>query len=143
MFHRAGRQDESGGSFDHRCDRTTAHVLSAFARDAALILAHREAAAAPEAVGGVQALSADLAGSGVLITADALHCQNAPSPKPPPPATPCWCMSMTVLTPIRVGMIVWRLSAHDADGIDGQRRCFRVSIGVIRVRNYETQSIRP
>ncbi|WP_455178408.1 hypothetical protein [Azospirillum melinis] len=96
-----------GGSFDHRRDRTTAHVFSTFPSDAALSLGHRDAAAAaaPEEVGGVQALSADLAGGGVLVTADALHCQNAPAPKPPPPATPCWCMSMTVLTPICLGMI--------------------------------------
>ena len=32
------------GSFDHLHDRTTVHVLSAFASDAALILAHREVA---------------------------------------------------------------------------------------------------
>ncbi|MFC5358113.1 ISAs1 family transposase [Azospirillum himalayense] len=78
------------GSFDHLHDRTTAHVLSAFASDAALILAHRDVAAAPEEIGGVQALIADLGVNGVLFTADALHCQKAPLPMPPRAATPCW-----------------------------------------------------
>ena len=78
------------GSFDHLHDRTTAHVLSAFASDAALILAHHEVPAAPDEIGGVQALIAELGVSGVLFTADALHCQKTPSPKPPLPATPCW-----------------------------------------------------
>jgi hypothetical protein len=78
------------GSFDHLHDRTTAHVLSAFASDAALILAHREVATAPEEIGGVQALIKDLGVSGVLFTADALHCQKTPSPKRRRAATPCW-----------------------------------------------------
>ena len=43
------------GSFDHLHDRTTAHVLSAFASDAAVILAHHEVPAAPDEIGGVQA----------------------------------------------------------------------------------------
>ena len=34
------------GSFDHLHDQPAAHVLSAFASDAALILAHQEVAAA-------------------------------------------------------------------------------------------------
>ena len=78
------------GSFDHLHDRTTAHVLSAFASDAALILAHREVPAAPEEIGGVQALMAELGVRGVLFTADALHCQKTPLPKPRPAVTPCW-----------------------------------------------------
>ncbi len=78
------------GSFDHLHDRTTVHVLSAFASDAALILAHREIAAAPEEIGGAQALIQDLGVTGALFTADALHCQKTASPKPPRPVTPCW-----------------------------------------------------
>ncbi len=78
------------GSFDHLHDRTTAHVLSAFACDDALILAHREVAMAPEEIGGVQALIADLGVTGVLFTADALHCQKTPSSKPPQLETLCW-----------------------------------------------------
>lgn len=78
------------GSFDHLHDRPMAHVLSAFASDAALILAHRQVATAPEEIGGVQALIADLGVTGVLFTADALHCQKTLLSKPPPRATPCW-----------------------------------------------------
>jgi DDE_Tnp_1-associated len=84
------------GSFDHLHDRSTAHVLSAFASDAALILAHREVTAAPEEIGGVQALMADLGVSGVLFTADALHCQKTPSPKRQRVATPCWSGSKAI-----------------------------------------------
>ena len=36
------------GSVDHLNDRRAAHVLSAFASDAAVILAHQEVAGAPE-----------------------------------------------------------------------------------------------
>ncbi len=78
------------GSFDHLHDRTTAHVLSAFASAAALILAHQEVAAAPEEIGGLQSLIAELGVSGVLFTADALHCQKTPLSRRPRPATPCW-----------------------------------------------------
>jgi hypothetical protein len=63
-------------SFDHLNDAAAAHVLSAFACEAALILAHREIRAAPEEVAAAQALIADLGVRGVLFTADALHCQK-------------------------------------------------------------------
>ena len=55
------------GSFDHLHDRTTAHVLSAFASDAAVILAHHEVPAAPDEIGGVQALIAELGVSGAVL----------------------------------------------------------------------------
>ena len=42
-------------SFDHLNDQAAAHVLSAFAGDAALILAHQEVRAAPEEVSAAQA----------------------------------------------------------------------------------------
>jgi predicted transposase YbfD/YdcC len=64
------------GSFDHLNDRTAAHVLSAFASDAALILAHREVAGAPGEIPAVPTLMEDLGLTGVLFTADALHCQK-------------------------------------------------------------------
>jgi len=51
-------------------------VLSAFASDAALILAHQELAGAPDEVAGVPKLMAELGLTGVLFTADALHCQR-------------------------------------------------------------------
>ena len=62
------------GSFDHLNDRKAAHVLSAFASDAALILAHREVAGAPGEIPAVPTLITEL--TGVLFTADALHCQK-------------------------------------------------------------------
>ena len=64
------------GSFDHLTDRKAVHVLSAFASDAALILAHQELAGAPDEVAAVPRLMAKLGLTGVLFTADALHCQR-------------------------------------------------------------------
>jgi hypothetical protein len=63
-------------SFDHLNDAAAAHVLSAFAAEAALILAHREVRDATEEVPAAQALIGDLSLRGVLFTADALHCQK-------------------------------------------------------------------
>jgi hypothetical protein len=77
-------------SFDHLHDRAAAHVLSAFASEAALILAHREVPTAPDEVPAVPALVAELGLTGVLLTADALHCQKTASPPRPRAATPCW-----------------------------------------------------
>ncbi len=51
-------------------------MLSAFASDAALILAHMEVAAAPGEIPAVPTLITELGVSGVLFTADALHCQK-------------------------------------------------------------------
>jgi predicted transposase YbfD/YdcC len=64
------------GSFDHLTDRKAVHVLSAFASDAALVLAHQELAGAPDEVAAVPQLIAELGLTGVLFTADALHCQR-------------------------------------------------------------------
>jgi predicted transposase YbfD/YdcC len=64
------------GSVDHLNDRKAAHVLSAFASDAALILAHQEVAGAPDEIPAVPRLIAGLGTTGVLFTADALHCQK-------------------------------------------------------------------
>jgi hypothetical protein len=63
------------GSFDHLDDRAAAQVLSAFAGEAALILAHQEVAEGDE-VAAAQALIERLGLRGVLFTADALHCQK-------------------------------------------------------------------
>jgi hypothetical protein len=63
-------------SFDHLNDVTAAHVLSAFACEAALILAHQEVHNAAEEVPAVQALIEELGVRGVLFTADALHGQK-------------------------------------------------------------------
>jgi predicted transposase YbfD/YdcC len=64
------------GSVDHLNDRKAAHVLSAFASEAALILAHQEVAGAPDEIPAVPRLMAELGITGVLFTADALHCQR-------------------------------------------------------------------
>jgi len=64
------------GSFDHLTDRRAVHVLSAFASGAALVLAHQELAGAPDEVAAVPQLMAELGLTGVLFTADALHCQK-------------------------------------------------------------------
>ena len=64
------------GSVDHLNDREAAHVLSAFASDAALILAHQEVAGAPGEIPAVPRLIAGLGMTGVLFTADALHRQE-------------------------------------------------------------------
>ena len=77
------------GSFDHLHDQPAAHVLSAFASDAALILAHQEVAAAPDEVPAVPGLIAELGLTGVLFTADALHCQKGDLSGRPRPAMPC------------------------------------------------------
>ena len=76
-------------SFDHLNDRAAAHVLSAFASEAALILAHQEIPAAPDEIAAAQAMINDLGVRGVLFTADALHCQKRPSRPRRVPATVC------------------------------------------------------
>jgi hypothetical protein len=63
-------------SFDRLHDRAAAHVLGAFAADAALILGHQEVPEVPAEVHAVQALIQDLGLSGVIFTVDALHCQK-------------------------------------------------------------------
>jgi hypothetical protein len=82
------------GSFDHLDDEAAAQVLSAFAGEAALILAHQEIAEGDE-IAAAQAWIEQLGLSGTLFTADALHCQKKPSPPRWRPATPCWCGSRT------------------------------------------------
>ena len=63
------------GSFDHLDDQAAAQVLSAFASEAGLILAHQEIADGDE-IAAAQALIEQLGLSGILFTADALHCQK-------------------------------------------------------------------
>ena len=63
------------GSFDHLDDQAAAQVLSAFASEAALILAHQEIAEGDE-IAAVQTLIEELGVRGVLFTADALHGQK-------------------------------------------------------------------
>jgi DDE family transposase len=77
-------------SFDYLNDRAAAHVLSAFACEAALILAHQEVGGAPEETPAVQALIEALGVHGVLFTADALHSQKKPSRARRVAATAFW-----------------------------------------------------
>ncbi len=63
-------------SFDHLHDRTAAHVLGAFATDAALILGHQEVPDVPGEVQAARAMIRDLGLRGVIFTADALHCRK-------------------------------------------------------------------
>jgi len=64
------------GSFDHLTDRKAAQALSAFASDAAILLAHSEIDAKSNEIPAAQRLIQELGLGGVLFTADALHCQK-------------------------------------------------------------------
>jgi hypothetical protein len=64
------------GSFDHLTDRKAAQALSAFASDAAILLAHSEIDDKSNEIPAAQRMIAELNLSGVLFTADALHCQK-------------------------------------------------------------------
>jgi len=64
------------GSFDHLNDRKAAHTLTAFASEAALVLAHTEVDAKSNEIPAIQRMIQDLGLTGVLFTADAMHCQK-------------------------------------------------------------------
>lgn len=65
------------GSFDAFHDRAAAAVLSAFATDTALVLAHAEVAEKSNEIPAAQKLLAQLSiPPGTLVTLDALHCQK-------------------------------------------------------------------
>jgi hypothetical protein len=64
------------GSFDHLNDRKAAQALSAFASEAALLLAHSEIDVKSNEIPAAQQMIAELGLTGVLFTADALHCQK-------------------------------------------------------------------
>ncbi len=65
------------GSFDKFRDRAAAQVLSAFATDTALVLAHIDVAERSNEIPAAQALLAELGlAPGVIVTLDALHCQK-------------------------------------------------------------------
>jgi hypothetical protein len=64
------------GSFDHLNDRKAAQALSAFASDAAILLAHSEIDIKSNEIPAAQQMIAELGLTGVLFTADALHCQK-------------------------------------------------------------------
>ena len=65
------------GSFDAFCDRAAAQVLSAFATDTALVLAHADIADKSNEIPAAQALLAELGiTDDAVVTLDALHCQK-------------------------------------------------------------------
>ena len=65
------------GSFDKFNDRAAAQVLSAFATDTALVLAHIDIAEKSNEIPAAQALLAELGvADGTIVTLDALHCQK-------------------------------------------------------------------
>jgi hypothetical protein len=65
------------GSFDNFHDRAAAQVLSAFATDTALVLAHIDIAEKSNEIPAAQTLLAELGvPAGAIVTLDALHCQK-------------------------------------------------------------------
>jgi hypothetical protein len=77
------------GSFDKFHDRAAAQVLSAFATDTALVLAHIDIADKSNEIPAAQTLLAELGvASGTFVTLDALHCQKNISRSPQRPTSP-------------------------------------------------------
>lgn len=74
------------GSFDHFNDRLAAQMLSAFATDTSLVLAHIDIAEKSNEIPAAQTLLAELGvRQGTLITLDAIHCQKNISMSPDRP----------------------------------------------------------
>jgi hypothetical protein len=69
-------------SFDNFSDRRTAHLLSAFASDNALVLAHIDCDDKSNEIPAVQAMLGALGLTDVIVTVDAMHCQKKPSSRP-------------------------------------------------------------
>jgi len=74
------------GSFDSFNDAKAKQVLSAFALDTALVLAHIEIDEKSNEIPAVQKLLEELDVADHIVTCDAMHCQKKPS-KPRPPRT--------------------------------------------------------
>ena len=70
-------------SFDQFNDRKAAHILSAFASDTGLVLAHLDCDDKSNEIPAVQVLLSELGLTQVLVTVDAMHCQKKPSSGPP------------------------------------------------------------
>jgi hypothetical protein len=71
------------GSFDAFNDAKARQILSAFAVDTALVLAHIEIDEKSNEIPAVQKLLEELDVAGHIVTLDAMHCQKKHS-KPPP-----------------------------------------------------------
>ena len=77
------------GSFDKFHDRAAAQVLSAFATDTALVLAHVDIAETSNEIPAAQTLLNELGvARGTIVTLDALHCQKNISRSPQRPTSP-------------------------------------------------------
>jgi hypothetical protein len=77
------------GSFDNFNDRAAAQVLSAFATDTSLVLAHVDIAEKSNEIPAAQVLLAELGiPHGAVVTLDAIHCQKNTSRSPGRPASP-------------------------------------------------------
>jgi hypothetical protein len=77
------------GSFDNFHDRAAAQILSAFATDTALVLAHIDVAEKSNGIPAAQTLLAELGvRDGAIVTLDAMHCQKNISKLPPKPTSP-------------------------------------------------------
>jgi hypothetical protein len=63
-------------SFDKFLDRRAAHILSAFASDTELVLAHLDCDDKSNEIPAVQALLGTLGLTSALVTVDAMHCQK-------------------------------------------------------------------
>lgn len=64
------------GSFDHFQDQKAVQILSVFASDSQIILAHEEIATKTNEIPTGQMLMKELGISGYIFTFDALHCQK-------------------------------------------------------------------
>ncbi len=64
------------GSFDHFNDRKAAQTLTAFASASAIVLAHIEIEDKSNEIPAAQQMIRDLGLTGVVFTADAMHCQK-------------------------------------------------------------------
>ncbi len=77
------------GSFDHFNDCAAVQVLSAFATDTSLVLAHVDIAEKSNEIPAAQTLLTELGvADGTIVTLDALHCQKNTSRSPQKPTSP-------------------------------------------------------
>jgi hypothetical protein len=64
------------GSFDHINDKKAAQTLTAFASPSAILLAHTQIDEKSNEIPAAQQMIGELGLSGVIFTADAMHCQK-------------------------------------------------------------------
>jgi hypothetical protein len=64
------------GSFDHINDRKADQTLTAFASASAIVLAHTEIEDKSNEIPAAQQMIRELRLTGVVFTADAMHCQK-------------------------------------------------------------------